>query len=74
LDAIEQRLAGLSAGHSQLKEDYARLRARGRRIWLRPPMWTYEQHAPRRLDLRMLPAALPTRIAIVTPISITPAS
>ena len=35
-------------------------------------MWTYEQHAPRRLDLRTLPAAPPLpkqlpRIAIVTP-------
>jgi glycosyltransferase involved in cell wall biosynthesis len=72
LEAIEQRLDGLSAGQSQLKEAYARLRAHGRRIWLRPPMWTYEQHAPRRLDLRMLPATpalpkQPPRIAIVTP-------
>jgi len=72
LEAIEHRLDGLAADQSQLKEAYARLRAHGRRIWLRPPMWTYEQHAPRRLDLRMLPATpalpkQPPRIAIVTP-------
>jgi len=41
-------------------------------LWLRPPKWTYEQHPPRPLDLRSLPAppALPKqplRIAIVTP-------
>ena len=72
LEAIEHRLDRLAADQSQLKEAYARLRAHGRRIWLRPPMWTYEQHAPRRLDLRMLPATpalpeQPPRIAIVTP-------
>ena len=72
LEAIELRLDTLAADHRQQKEAYARLRAHGRRIWLRPPMWTYEQHAPRRLDLRALPAApplpkQPLRIAIVTP-------
>jgi len=72
LEAIELRLDTLAADQSQLKEAYARLRAHGRRIWLRPPMWTYEQHAPRRLDLRTLPGApplpkQPPRIAIVTP-------
>jgi glycosyltransferase involved in cell wall biosynthesis len=72
LEAIELRLDTLAADQSQLKEAYARLRAHGRRIWLRPPMWIYEQHAPRRLDLHMLPAPpplskRPPRIAIVTP-------
>ena len=72
LAAIERRLDALDASQSQLKEAYARSRAHVRRLWLRPPMWTFEQYAPRVLDLRMLPAApalpkLPPRIAIVTP-------
>ncbi|MEH2561464.1 hypothetical protein [Bradyrhizobium sp. AZCC 2289] len=71
LKAIEQRLDALDASQSQLKDAYARSRAHLRRLWLRPPMWTYEQHPPRPLDLRSLPAppALPKqppRIAIVT--------
>lgn len=72
LKAIEQRLDALDASQRQLKEAYARSRAHVRRLWLRPPMWTYEQHPPRPLNLRSLPAppALPKqppRIAIVTP-------
>src|SRR5437667_11184749 len=72
LEAIEHRLDVLAADQSRLKAAYARLRAHGRGIWLRPPMWTYDPHAPRRLDLRTLPAAPPLpkqlpRIAIVTP-------
>ena len=72
LTAMEQRLDALDASQSQLKAAYARSRAHLRRLWLRPPMWTYEQHPPRPLDLRSLPAppALPKqppRIAIVTP-------
>jgi hypothetical protein len=59
----EQRLDALDAGQSQLKDAYARSRAQLRRLWLRPPMWTYEQHTPRPLDLRSLPAppALPKK-------------
>ena len=72
LKAIEQRLDMLEADQSQLREAYARSRAHLRRLWLRPPMWTFEQHPPRPLDLSKLPAApaLPKqspRIAIVTP-------
>src|SRR4051794_209668 len=72
LTAIEQRLEAIDTSQRQLKEAYARSRAHVRRVWLRPPMWTYEQHSPRPLDLRTLPAppALPKqlpRIAIVTP-------
>src|SRR5216683_1528402 len=42
------------------------------RLWLRPPMWTLEQHSPRPLklhssqDLPALPKPVPS-IAIVTP-------
>ena len=72
LKAIEQRLDELEASQSQLRDAYARSRAHLRRLWLRPPMWTFEQHPPRPLDLRTLPAApalpvQPPRIAIVTP-------
>lgn len=72
LKAIEQRLDGLDKSQNQLQEAYARSRAHLRRFWLRPPMWTFEQHPPRPLDLRALPGlpALPKQIpgiAIVTP-------
>lgn len=72
LKAIEERLNALDTSQRQLKEAYARSRAHLRRLWLRPPMWTFEQHSPRPLDLRSLPGplALPKRIpviAIVTP-------
>ena len=74
LKAIEQRLDTLEADQSQLREAYARSRAHLRRLWLRPPMWTFEQHPPRPLDLSKLPAApalpkQPPRIAVVTPSS-----
>ena len=72
LKGIEERLDGLDTSQNQLQEAYARSRAHLRRFWLRPPMWTFEQHPPRPLDLRALPAlpALPKQIpsiAIVTP-------
>ena len=72
LKKIEERLDGLETSQGQLQEAYARSRAHLRRFWLRPPMWTFEQHSPRPLDLRSLPGspALPSRvpsIAIVTP-------
>ena len=72
MKAIEQRLDTLEADQSQLKEAYARSRAHLRRLWLRPPMWTFEQHPPHPLNLRAHPAApalskQPPRIAIVTP-------
>jgi glycosyltransferase involved in cell wall biosynthesis len=72
LKAIEQRLDELDRRQERLQEAYARSRAHLRRLWLRPPMWTFEQHSPRSLDLRSLPGPppLPDRIpgiAIVTP-------
>lgn len=72
LKVIEQRLDELDTSQNQLSEAYARSRAHMRRLWLRPPMWTFEQYPPRPLDLRPLPAApalpkQPPRIAIVTP-------
>jgi glycosyltransferase involved in cell wall biosynthesis len=72
LKAVERRLDGIEQSHGLLREAYARSRAHLRRFSLRPPMWTFEQHLPRPLDLRSLPGppALPKRIpgiAIVTP-------
>jgi hypothetical protein len=57
LKAIEGRLDGLEMSQSRLREAYARSRAHVRRSWLRPPMWTFEQHLPRRLDLHARPAS-----------------
>ena len=72
LNAIEKRLDALDTSQVRLQEAYARSRAHLRRLWLRPPMWTFEQHSPRSLDLRSLPAppTLPKQvpgIAVVTP-------
>ena len=55
LKAIEERLDGLDKSQRQLQEAYARSRAHLRRFWLRPPMWTFEQHSPHPLDLHSLP-------------------
>jgi hypothetical protein len=52
LKAIEQRLNALEGSHNQLKEAYSRSRAHLRRLWLRPPMWTFEQHTPYPLDFQ----------------------
>ena len=72
LDRIEDRVTLLERNQKQLESAYGRSRAILRRLWLRPPMWTFEQHSPHELKLAALPAppALPTnvpRIAIVTP-------
>ena len=72
LQTIEDRLDALDKSQAQLQQAYARSRAHLRRLWLRPPMWTFEQHPPRPLDLRSLPIpiTLPKQIpgiAIVTP-------
>jgi glycosyltransferase involved in cell wall biosynthesis len=72
LKSIEERMHALEESQRRLQAAYANSRASVRRGWLRPPMWTYEQHLPRRLDLRALPPASPSptqspSIAIVTP-------
>jgi hypothetical protein len=72
LKAIEERLDALDTSQERLQEAYARARAHPRRLWLRPLMWTFEQHSPRALDLRSLPGPPPLpnqvpAIAIVTP-------
>jgi len=70
--AIQERLDSLETSQERLQEAYARSRAHLRRLWLRPPMWTFEQHSPRSLDQRSLPGppTLPNQvpgIAVVTP-------
>lgn len=72
LTAIEARIDELDTGHGHLRAAYSRSRAHLRRLWLRPPMWTFEQHPPRPLSLgsQPCPAILPQQIpaiAIVTP-------
>jgi glycosyltransferase involved in cell wall biosynthesis len=72
LQSIEDRVTALEAAHAGLQSAYGRSRVHVRRALLRPPMWTFEQHSPRQLDLGSLPVApaLPAQvpsIAIVTP-------
>ena len=72
LKSIEERVSELEHSQRQLQQAYGSSRLHLRRFLLRPPMWTYEQHLPRRLSLHspQSPAALPAnvpRIAIVTP-------
>jgi glycosyltransferase involved in cell wall biosynthesis len=72
LKAIEDRLGELEDNQRQLQQAYSTSRMLLRRFFLRPPMWTFEQHSPRQLDLRSqqsetaLPANIPS-IGIVTP-------
>jgi glycosyltransferase involved in cell wall biosynthesis len=70
LEEIEDRVALLE--RNQELAANAQRRTFVRRFALRPPMWTFEQHAPRPLELASFPPApqLATnapRIAIVTP-------
>jgi glycosyltransferase involved in cell wall biosynthesis len=70
LSDVEDRLALLER-NQELVANAAR-RAAIRRFWLRPPMWTFEQHPPRPLDLRSFPfapspPANAPRIVMVTP-------
>jgi glycosyltransferase involved in cell wall biosynthesis len=72
LKSIENRIGALETTQSGLQAAYGRSRVHTRRAMLHPPMWTFEQHAPHRLDLKSLavaptlPAEAPS-IAIVTP-------
>src|SRR6266852_1517286 len=70
LSDVEDRVALLER-NQELVANSAR-RAAMRRFWLRPPMWTFEQHPPRPLALRNFPSAPPPpadapRIVMVTP-------
>jgi Glycosyl transferase family 2 len=70
LEEMEDRVALLE--RNQELAANAHRRAFVRRFGLRPPMWTFEQHPPRPLELASFPpapqlAANAPRIAIVTP-------
>jgi glycosyltransferase involved in cell wall biosynthesis len=72
LKTIEERISMLEDNQRQLRKAYGNSRVHLRRLLLRPPMWTFEQHSPRQLGLHSLPPApaLPAQvpsIAIVTP-------
>src|SRR5882672_2439763 len=72
LRAIESRIAQLENRIDLAARAYSRARHQLRRIWLRPPLWTFEQYSPRPVALgsRERPDRLPEhlpRIAIVTP-------
>ncbi|WP_426610871.1 glycosyltransferase [Bradyrhizobium sp. McL0616] len=72
LKNIESRVATLEAAHDRLAKAYSKARTTQRRPWVRPPIWTFEQHSPRPLkltapfDVNIPPASAP-RIGIVTP-------
>jgi hypothetical protein len=72
LQAIESRMTGLEARVDLAARAYSRARHQLRRIWLRPPLWKFEQHSPRPVAAAAstrtdpLPDPAP-RIAIVTP-------
>ena len=44
IDELENRVIGLSRA-------FSRTRHQSRRIWLRPPVWTFEQYLPRKLEI-----------------------
>jgi cellulose synthase/poly-beta-1,6-N-acetylglucosamine synthase-like glycosyltransferase len=72
LRAIESRISQLEGRMDLAARAYSRARHQLRRIWLRPPLWTFEQYSPRPVALASssqpdrLPDPVP-RIAIVTP-------
>ena len=45
IDELENRVIGLSRA-------FSRTRHQSRRIWLRPPVWTFEQYLPRKLQIK----------------------
>ena len=72
LRELEARISKLEANVKSLAAAYSLARHGTRRIWLRPPLWTFEQHAPRPLRIdadyarEQAPADTPS-IGIVTP-------
>ena len=70
LKAIEDHVETLEAAQARLQDAYGSARVSHRRLLLRPPMWTWEQHSPRSLDLQWnfptLLGPIP-KIAIITP-------
>jgi glycosyltransferase involved in cell wall biosynthesis len=72
LVAMERRIQELEGRVNSLSEAYSRARYQSRRIWLRPPLWTFEQYPPRELNVRNSyvieqPPSEPPSFTIVTP-------
>lgn len=70
--SMELRIESVEKQQRRLARAYSGLRFGLRRFWLRPPLWTFEQHQPRPIDLSQLRAppklpANPPRFGIVTP-------
>ncbi|KRQ14815.1 glycosyltransferase family 2 protein [Bradyrhizobium sp. DASA03076] len=70
LEQLENRVALLERNLNLVAAGQRRASFRG--LWRRPPMWTFEQHLPRLLNLNAFksPPAIPAnapRIAMVTP-------
>jgi glycosyltransferase involved in cell wall biosynthesis len=69
---MERRIEQLESRVDRLSRAFSRGRHQSRRIRLRPPMWTFEQHLPRQLAIHASyreerpPASAPS-LAIVTP-------
>lgn len=72
LRELEERVDGLDEKVEAAAQLYSLARHRFRRMWLRPPLWTFEQYAPRPLTFHPSYAAEkvprdPPSIAIATP-------
>jgi len=52
LRELEERVDALDAKVESAAQAYSLARHRFRRVWLRPPLWTFEQYAPRALVLK----------------------
>jgi hypothetical protein len=72
LQELKYRIAKLEERTDSIARAFSRLRHQGRRLWLRPPLWTFEQYSPKELNIapnyanKEIPSAA-VSIAIVTP-------
>jgi hypothetical protein len=72
LNALEAKIAHLDLKIDRVAHAYSIVRHGNRRVWLRPPIWTFEQHSPQQLAVspayenKALPDRIPS-IGIVTP-------
>jgi len=72
LQELKYRIAMLEERTDSIARAFSRLRHQGRRLWLRPPLWTFEQYRPKELNVapnyanKEIPSAA-VSIAIVTP-------
>jgi glycosyltransferase involved in cell wall biosynthesis len=72
LQELKYRIAKLEERTDSIARAFSRLRHQGRRLWLRPPLWTFEQYGARALNVGLayadekVPAAA-VSMTIVTP-------